>query len=52
MRVKKWTVLIRGVGSRDVEAKDIDGAYAAAMEEYGCKLEDILAVFCHSPVKF
>ena len=50
--MKKWTVLIRGVGSRDVEAKDIDGAYAAAMEEYGCKLEDILAVFCHSPVKF
>ena len=50
--MKKWTVLIRDVGSRDVESKDIDGAYAAAMEEYGCKLEDILAVFCHSPVKF
>ena len=47
--MKKWTVLISGVGSRDVEAKDIDGAYAAAMEEYGY---DILAVFCHSPVKF
>ncbi len=30
--MKKWTVLIRSVGSRDVEAKDIDGAYAAARD--------------------
>ena len=34
--MKKWTVLIRGVGSRDVEAKDIDGAYAAAMNGADC----------------
>ena len=47
---KKWTVLIRGVGSRDVEAKDIDGAYAAAMKEYACKLDDILAVLSHTPI--
>lgn len=48
--MKKWTVLIRGIGSRDVEAKDIDGAYAAAMDESGCKLDDILAVFSHTPI--
>ena len=48
--MKKWTVLIRGVGSRDVEAKDIDGAYAAAMDIFSCKLDDILAVFGHTPI--
>ena len=48
--MKKWTVLIRGVGSRDVEAKDIDGAYAAAMDIFSCKLDDILAVFSHAPI--
>lgn len=48
--LKKWTVLIRGIGSRDVEAKDIDGAYAAAMDEFGCKLDDILAVLSHAPI--
>ena len=50
LHVKKWTVLIRGIGSRDVEAKDIDGAYAAAMKEYACKLDDILAVLSHTPI--
>ena len=50
MYLKKWTVLIRGVGSRDVEAKDIDGAYAAAMDEFGCKPDDILAVLSHAPI--
>ena len=50
MHVKKWTVLIRGIGSRDVEAKDIDGAYAAAMKKYACKLDDILAVLNHTPI--
>ena len=48
--MKKWTVLIRGVGSRDVEAKGIDGAYAATMDEFGCKLDDILAVLSHAPI--
>ena len=47
----KWAVLIKGIGLRVVMSKDIDGAYLAAMEEYGCKIEDILAVFCHSPFK-
>ena len=45
-----WTVLIRGVGSRDVEAKDIDGAYDVAMKEYGCTFDDILAVLSHTPI--
>ena len=49
--MKRWSVLIKGIGKRDVESKDIDGAYAAAMKEYGCKLDDIFAVFCHSPLK-
>jgi hypothetical protein len=48
--VKKWTVLIRGIGVRVVEAKDIDGAYAAAMDIFSCKLDDILAVFSHTPI--
>ncbi|MBR3222591.1 MAG: hypothetical protein IKF72_10215 [Kiritimatiellae bacterium] len=47
----KWSVLIDGLGLRVVMSKDIDGAYLAAMKEYGCKIEDILAVFCHSPFK-
>lgn len=46
----KWFVLIAGIGVRVVEAKDIDGAYAAAMDEFGCKLDDILAVFSHAPI--
>ena len=48
--MKRWTVLIKGVGSRDVEAKDIDDAYAVAMDKFGCELDDILAVVCHSPI--
>ena len=47
----KWSVLINGIGLRVVMSDDIDGAYLAAMKEYGCKREDILAVFCHSPLK-
>ena len=47
----KWSVLMVGIGVRIVEAKDNDGAYVAAMAAYGCRLEDILAVFGHSPVR-
>ena len=36
-----------GLTVRNVEV----GAYLVAMKEYGCKIEDILAVFCHSPFK-
>ena len=45
----KWSVLIHGVGVRIVVSEDVDGAYVVAMKEYGCKIEDILSVFCHSP---
>jgi len=45
----EWSVLIHGVGVRVVVSEDIDGAYAVAMKEYGCKLEEILSVFCHTP---
>ena len=45
----KWSVLIAGIGTRVVEAEDIDGAYAVAEAEYGCRLEDVLAVFSHDP---
>lgn len=48
---KKRSVLIDGIGLRIVMSKDIDGAYLAAMKEYGCKIEDILAVFCHAPFR-
>ena len=46
----KWFVLIAGIGVRVVEAKDIDGAYAAAMDIFSCKLDDILAVLSHAPI--
>ena len=46
----EWSVLIHGVGVRVVVSEDIDGAYAIAMKEYGCRLEDVLSVFCHTPL--
>ena len=46
----EWSVLIHGVGVRVVVSENIDGAYAIAMKEYGCKLEDILSVFCNTPL--
>ena len=47
----KWSVLIAGIGTRVVEAEDIDGAYAVAEAEYGCRLEDVLVVFSHDPFR-
>ena len=47
----KWSVLIAGIGTRVVEAEDIDGAYAVAEAEYGCKLQDVLAVFSQVPFR-
>ena len=41
---KRWPVMIKDIGWRVVTADDIDGAYVAATKEYGCKIEDILAV--------
>ena len=43
----KWSVLIAGIGTRVVEAEDIDGAYAVAEAEYGCLLEYVLFDFCY-----
>ena len=33
-----------GIGLKEVEAEEIDGAYLAAIKQFGCRLEDILAV--------
>ena len=42
---KSWKVLIKGLGVKTVIASDdIDDAYMAAMKEFDCKLDDILAV--------
>ena len=47
--MKKFRVLIRGIGLKEVSAKNIDGAYMAAMKEFGCELKDVLAVMsCES----
>lgn len=42
---KEYTVLIKGIGKRTVMSYDIDGAYFAAMRDFGCKIDDVLAVF-------
>ena len=33
-----------GVGFKEVKAKEIDGMYAVAIEQFGCQRDDILAV--------
>lgn len=33
-----------GVGLKEVEAVEIDGAYVAAIKQFGSRIEDILAV--------
>ena len=40
----KFKVIIAGIGLKEVEAEEIDGAYVAAIKQFGCRLEDILAV--------
>ena len=45
MCAMKFKVYIDGgIGHKEVEAEEIDGAYAAAVEQFGCRYEDILAV--------
>lgn len=34
-----------GIGFKEVEAKEIDDVYAAAIEQFGCRKEDILAAW-------
>ena len=44
LRGMKFKVIIAGIGLKEVEAEEIDGAYLAAIKQFGCQLEDILAV--------
>ena len=44
LRGMKFKVIIAGIGLKEVEAEEIDGAYLAAIKQFGCRLEDILAV--------
>ena len=39
----KFKVFMDGIGLKEVEAEEIDGVYAAAIEQFGCRKEDILA---------
>lgn len=45
MRGMKFKVIIAGVGLKEVEAKEIDDVYAAAIKQFGCRKEDILAAW-------
>lgn len=40
----KFKVIIAGIGLKEVEAEEIDGAYVAAIKQFGCRKEDVLAV--------
>ena len=41
----KFKVFIDGgIGLKEVEAEEIDGAYSATIKQFGCRKEDILAV--------
>lgn len=45
MCAMKFKVYIGGgIGLKEVEAKEIDGAYVAAVEQFGCRVDDILSV--------
>ena len=44
LRSMKFKVIIAGIGLQEVEAEEIDGAYVAAIKQFGCQYEDILAV--------
>ena len=46
LRGMKFRVFIDGgIGFKEVEAKEIDDVYAAAIEQFGCRKEDILAAW-------
>ena len=44
LRDMKFKVFMDGIGFKEVKAKEIDGAYVAAIKQFGCRKEDILAV--------
>lgn len=42
----KFRVFIDGgIGFKEVEAEEIDDVYAAAIEQFGCRKEDILSAW-------
>ena len=42
----KFKVFIDGgIGFKEVKAEEIDDVYAAAIEQFGCRKEDILAAW-------
>ena len=46
LRDMKFKVFIDGgIGLKEVKAKEIDDVYAAAIEQFGCRKEDILAAW-------
>ena len=46
LRGMKFKVFIDGgIGFKEVKAKEIDDVYAAAIEQFGCRKEDILAAW-------
>ena len=46
MRAMKFKVFIDGgIGFKEVKAKEIDDVYAAAIEQFGCRKEDILSAW-------
>lgn len=48
----KFKVFIDGgIGFKEVKAKEIDDVYAAAIEQFGCRKEDILAAWSSVPIK-
>ena len=49
--MKKYKVMIKGLGVKSVKAKDIDVAYINACKQHGCKIDDILVVMCEDPFK-
>ena len=46
LRGMKFKVFIDGgIGFKEVKAKEIDDVYAAAIKQFGCRKEDILAAW-------
>ena len=46
LRGMKFKVFIDGgIGFKEVKAKEIDDVYAAAIEQFGFRIEDILAAW-------
>lgn len=44
--LKRYRVLIAGIGLKDVKAANIDDAYETVCRECGCAIHDVLVVAC------